>query len=117
LKPHLRITVGTLLRKGRSQREVERLTGVDRKTIRRYEREGPEASSPANSPGVATGSDGRESGVSEGETPPPRLDESVRFRLHRSYKANVGGSIPSAAPKINDLRPSDSVWYPAGARR
>jgi transcriptional regulator with XRE-family HTH domain len=71
LKPHLRITVETLLRKGRSQREIERLTGVDRKTIRRYEREG-KASSASNSPGVATGSGGRESGVSEGETPPPR---------------------------------------------
>lgn len=35
---HLRITVETLMRKGRSQREIERLTGVDRKTIRRYER-------------------------------------------------------------------------------
>jgi transposase len=78
LKPHLRITVETLLRKGRSQREVERLTGVDRKTIRRYEREGQEASSPANSPGVATGSDGRESGVSEGETPPPRPPAPAR---------------------------------------
>ena len=72
LKPHLRITVETLLRKGRSQREVERLTGVDRKTIRRYEREGREASSPPNSPGVATGSEGDESGVLAGETPPPR---------------------------------------------
>ncbi|MDB6011761.1 MAG: hypothetical protein JWL65_4011 [Gammaproteobacteria bacterium] len=28
--------VQTLLRQGRSQREIERLTGVDRKTIRRY---------------------------------------------------------------------------------
>jgi transposase len=71
LKPHLRITVETLLRKGRSQREVERLTGVDRKTIRRYEREA-KAPAASNSPGVATGCDGRESGVSEGETPPPQ---------------------------------------------
>ncbi len=57
LKPHLRITVETLLRKGRSQREIERLTGVDRKTIRRYERgatEGVESAATANSPGVAT---------------------------------------------------------------
>jgi len=36
LKPNLRITVETLLRKGRSQREIERQTGVDRKTIRRW---------------------------------------------------------------------------------
>jgi transposase len=60
-----------LLRQGRSQREIERLTGVDRKTIRRVGREGQEESK-AISPGVATGSDGRESGVFEGETPPPR---------------------------------------------
>ena len=33
LKPHLRITVATLLRGGASQREIERMTGVDRKTI------------------------------------------------------------------------------------
>ncbi len=59
LKPHLRITVATLLRGGASQREIERMTGVDRKTIRRMARD-------SNSPGVATGSDG-----SVGQIPPP----------------------------------------------
>ena len=71
MKPNLRITVETLLRKGRSQREIERQTGVDRKTIRRYGlglSEGPEA----NSPGVATGSDGRGSGSGAEQIPPPR---------------------------------------------
>ena len=38
LKPHLRTTVTTLLDKGVSQREIERKTGIDRKTIRRYGR-------------------------------------------------------------------------------
>jgi hypothetical protein len=52
LKSHLRITVQTLLSGGASQREIERVTGVDRKTIRRYAKE-------AKSPGVATGSGGR----------------------------------------------------------
>jgi len=50
LKPHLRVTIRTLLAGGASQREIERLTGVDRKTIRRYGRE-------AISPRVATGSE------------------------------------------------------------
>ena len=72
LKQHLRITVETLLRQGRGQREIERLTGVDRKTIRRYGHGPPEAAPPANSPGVATGSEGLESGTEGGETPPPR---------------------------------------------
>lgn len=59
LKPHLRITIATLLRGGASQREIERMTGVDRKTIRRMARD-------SNFPGVATGSDG-----SVGQIPPP----------------------------------------------
>jgi transposase len=60
LKAHLRITIETLMSCGVSHREIERRTGVDRKTIRRY-------ATAANSPGVATGSDG-----GPGETPPPR---------------------------------------------
>jgi transposase len=59
LKPHLRTTIETLLQAGASQREIERRTGVDRKTIRRYARA-------ANSPTPATGSEGRGQ-----ETPPP----------------------------------------------
>lgn len=69
LKPHLRVTIQTLLRNGTSQREIERLTGIDRKTIRRY---GWEKGSPANSPGVATGSCPGKTAVLEVETPPPR---------------------------------------------
>jgi transposase len=61
LKPHLRTTVLTLLAAGKSQREVARITQIDRKTIRGLAlRLAKEAS---NSPGVATG---------PGEqTPPP----------------------------------------------
>jgi transposase len=65
LKSHVRITIETLLRNGKSQREIERLTGVDRKTIRRYGK-------PSNSPGVATGSAAGRTGVDAIETPPPR---------------------------------------------
>jgi len=38
LKPNLKVTVETLLEKGISQREINRKTGIDRKTIRRYDR-------------------------------------------------------------------------------
>ncbi|MEK7387124.1 MAG: IS21 family transposase [candidate division NC10 bacterium] len=60
LKLHLRIAVETLLAGGASHREIERRTGVDRKTIRRM-------ALGSNSPGVATGSGGV-----PGQIPPPR---------------------------------------------
>lgn len=60
LKSQLRITVQTLLRNGTSQREIERVTGMDRKTIRRY-------AGAAKSPGVATGPAGESV-----QTPPLR---------------------------------------------
>ena len=63
LKPNLKATVITLLEKGISQREIKRKTGIDRKTIRRYEhlcRLGEtEVNDHSKSPtleGVATGS-------------------------------------------------------------
>jgi len=54
LKPHLQTTIWTLLDAGASQREIERVTGIDRKTIRAYHKRF--AAAAANSPGVATGS-------------------------------------------------------------
>ncbi len=68
MKPHVRITIATLLQAGKTQREIARVTGVDRKTIRRYARE-------ANSPGVATGSEAENlqpAGTDGFENPPPR---------------------------------------------
>jgi len=59
LKPHLHSTVATLLARGVSQHEIARITGVDRKTVRRYAR--------AKSPTLATGSEA--GGL---QIPPPR---------------------------------------------
>jgi transposase/5S rRNA maturation endonuclease (ribonuclease M5) len=74
LKPHLKTTVETLIDKGVSQREINRKTGIDRKTIRKYGRRSHLLSSKENdnskSPGneeVATGS-----GSQSGQNPPPR---------------------------------------------
>jgi transcriptional regulator len=54
LKPHLQTTVFTLLAAGKSQREIARITKLDRKSIRRLEQFF--IVEQANSPGVATGS-------------------------------------------------------------
>ncbi len=74
LKPDLQATIKTLLSKGVTQREIERKTGIDRKTIRRYARsldmatpkEGEDSKSPTEQE-VATGS-----GESGAQNPPPR---------------------------------------------
>ena len=62
LKPHLQTTVFTLLAADKSQREIARVTQIDRKTIRALARRF--AAEQSNSPGAATGSDG--------QIPPPR---------------------------------------------
>ena len=74
LKPGLQATIKTLLSKGVSQREIERKTGIDRKTIRRYAesfnlaapQEGEDSKSPTGQY-VATGS-----GEPGAQNPPPR---------------------------------------------
>ena len=72
LKPHLRITIDTLLSSGTSHRQITRLTGEDRKTIRRY------VAALANFPGVATGSEG-----GDYQIPPPGHRLSKARRLWR----------------------------------
>lgn len=52
MKPHLKVTIFTLLENTVSQHEIRRKTGIDRKTIRRYQREWEESKSP-----MATGSE------------------------------------------------------------
>jgi transposase len=63
LKPHLQTTIATLVAAGKGQREIARITGIDRKTIRGYQARFA-AESAANSPTVTTGS--------EPQIPPPR---------------------------------------------
>ena len=55
MKPNQRATVYTLLERGSTQREIARITGIDRKTVRSYQRRWE--AEQANSPGVATGSE------------------------------------------------------------
>jgi transposase len=84
LKPHLRITVATLLATGTPQREIARRTGVDRKTIRRL--------AAANSPGVATGSDGDPDQIPPLRPPAPAGARTTSAcEPHRSWiEAQVG---------------------------
>ena len=70
LKPDLQTTIKTLLGKGLSQREIERKTGIDRKTIRRYAQVASQETEQPKSPtkqDVATGCGGQAM-----QNPPPR---------------------------------------------
>ena len=62
MKSNQRATIQTLLERNTPQREIARLTGIDRKTVRSYRQRWMQAL--ANSPGVATG-------IVE-QIPPPR---------------------------------------------
>ena len=75
MKPHLQTTVWTLLEAGTSQRQIERVTGIDRKTIRGYQKRFA-AAAPANSPGVATDSAGVAAGSAQ-QIPLPRPPASA----------------------------------------
>jgi transposase len=82
LKPHLQTTVFTLLEAGTSQREIGRVTGIDRKTIRSLQQRW--LAERSNSPRVATGP--------EIQTPPPRppaLGRSTNSacEVHREFIA------------------------------
>lgn len=55
MKSNQRATIETLLERNTSQREIARITGIDRKTVRSYHQRWLEQLQ-SNSPGVATSS-------------------------------------------------------------
>jgi transposase len=81
LKPDLLIAIQTLLKGGATQREIERFTGVDRKTIRRYQRQ-------AKSPGVATGA-----AVPAGQIPPPRPPAATTTSACEPHRAWIEAQV------------------------
>lgn len=78
MKPNLRATIETLLERGASQSEIQRRTGVDRKTIRRY-------AQAAKIPTPATGSDA----LAQSKSPPrpPGMSNTVASACepHRAW--------------------------------
>jgi len=89
LKPYLQATVFTLLDRGQSQREIHRLTGIDRKTIRKYERvyRAQQAATNSNSPGVATGSGGGNSQIPPLWPPAASLAAEAERSLARAARS------------------------------
>ena len=85
MKPNQRATVYTLLERGSTQREIARITGIDRKTVRSYQRRWQAEHS--NSPGVATGPDAMAAHVAAQIPPPwPPAPTSVATSLCEPYR-------------------------------
>ena len=91
LKPHLRTTIATLLERGVSQCEIQRRTGVDRKTIRRYARA-------AKIPTLATGSDPQAPGNAPPWPPGPGWPAAAAGAPPAGGRAAAGGSVSACEP-------------------
>ena len=83
LKPHLQTTIWTLLRANASQREIERVTGISRHTIRAYQQRF--AADPANCPGVAAGSDAVSIQITPPWPPAPAPVATSLCEPHRDF--------------------------------
>ena len=88
MKPNQRATVYTLLERGSTQREIARITGIDRKTVRSYQRRWE--AEQANSPGVATGS---EAVVVQIPPPWPPAPVSVATSLCEPHRAFIEAQL------------------------
>ncbi len=83
LKPNQRATVITLLERSTPQREIARITGIDRKTIRSYHQRW--LADLSNSPGVATGSEAVATQIPPPWPPAAVSTSSSLCEVHRDF--------------------------------
>ncbi len=83
LKPNQRATVITLLERRTPQREIARITGIDRKTIRSYHQRW--LADLSNSPGVATGSEAVATQIPPPWPPAAVSTSSSLCEVHRDF--------------------------------
>lgn len=83
MKPNQRATVITLLERNTPQREIARITGIDRKTIRSYHQRW--LADLSNSPGVATGSEPVATQIPPSWPPAAASTSSSLCEVHREF--------------------------------
>lgn len=83
MKPNQRATIYSLLERNTPQREIARLTGIDRKTVRSYQRRWQSECS--NSPGVATGSEAEARQIPPPWPPAPAWVATSLCEPHREF--------------------------------
>ena len=92
MKPHLQTTIWTLLKANASQREIERVTGISRHTIRAYQQRF--AAEGANCPGVATGSQAVAAQIAPPWPPAaPSVSVSVATSLCEPHRAFIEAQL------------------------
>ena len=96
LKSHLQTTLRTLIERNASQREIERVTGIDRKTIRSYQKRFTAELS--NSPGVTTDRSGHGAGI-EGHRLKEAAARLTREAIRRSSMARSNFPERNAGPR------------------
>ncbi len=89
LKPHLKATIRTLLDKGISHRQINRTTGIDRKTIRKYDRLDSLPVSQGNFPSKSPTGQEVVTGIEDesGQNPPPRPPAPVVKKLSKHARS------------------------------
>jgi transposase len=111
LKPHLQTTVWTLLKSGASQREIERVTGISRHTIRSWQLRF--AGDASNCPGVATDSGGQ-TAPPRPPTGPPEI--SSKCEPHREFiqaQLRLGRNATAVYQDLVDLYGFDGAYNSA----
>ena len=83
LKPHLRTTIWTLLQANASQREIARVTGISRHTIRAYQQRFD--AEQANCPGVSTNSEAVATQITPPWPPAPASMAASLCEVHRDF--------------------------------
>jgi hypothetical protein len=113
LKLNHRATIETLLERGATQREIARITGIDRKTVRAYQRRWHDARS--TSSGVTTGN--------QPQIPPPwppartPVATAVSASLCEPHREFGRYRVPAGAPEYRLPSAASSRRKSASSRR
>lgn len=108
MKPHLQTTIWTLLKGGASQREIERLTGISRHTIRAYQQRFD--AGPANCPGVAADPAGQTAPPRPPVSPPAATSKCEPHRAFIEAQVRLGRNATAIYQDLVDRHGFDAAY-------
>lgn len=108
MKPHLQTTIWTLLKGGASQREIERVTGISRHTIRAYHQRFD--ADPANCPGGATDPGAQTAPPRPPTSPPVATSKCEPHRAFIEAQVRLGRNATAIYQDLVDQHGFDSAY-------